>query len=62
LLPHENRHAGLRLHATPAQLQAVAPAFFLYPGTNYVLASRLPDYALVAGPSAPAPSTAIAIP
>ena len=28
-----------------AQLQAVAPAFFQYPGTNYATASRLPDYA-----------------
>jgi uncharacterized protein (TIGR03437 family) len=34
-----------------AQLQAAAPAFFLFPGTNYALASRLPDYALV-GPAA----------
>jgi uncharacterized protein (TIGR03437 family) len=39
----------------PAQLQAVAPAFFLYPGTNYALASRLPDYALV-GTSLTAPA------
>ena len=35
-----------------AQLQAVAPAFFLYPGTNYAVASQLPDYALVGDPSA----------
>jgi uncharacterized protein (TIGR03437 family) len=35
----------------PALLQAAAPAFFLYPGTGNVLASRLPDYALVADPS-----------
>ena len=28
-----------------AQLQALAPAFFQYPGTNYATASRLPDYA-----------------
>jgi uncharacterized protein (TIGR03437 family) len=34
-----------------AQLQAAAPAFFLFPGTNYAIASRLPDYALV-GPTA----------
>ena len=35
-----------------AQLQAVAPAFFMYPGTNYVVASRLPDYAPLGDPSA----------
>ena len=34
-----------------AQLQAAAPAFFLFPGTNYAIASRLPDYARV-GPTA----------
>jgi len=34
-----------------AQLQAVAPAFFLYGATNYAIASRLPDYALVGDPS-----------
>jgi uncharacterized protein (TIGR03437 family) len=33
--------------AAPAQLRAVAPAFFVFPGTNYALASRLPGYALV---------------
>jgi uncharacterized protein (TIGR03437 family) len=33
--------------AAPAQLRAVAPAFFVSPGTNYALASRLPGYALV---------------
>ncbi|MGH9807427.1 MAG: IPT/TIG domain-containing protein, partial [Terriglobia bacterium] len=27
-----------------AQLQAAAPAFFMYPGTNFAVASRLPDY------------------
>jgi len=37
-----------------AQLQMVAPAFFLYPGTNYAVASRLPDYAPVGNPAAPA--------
>jgi uncharacterized protein (TIGR03437 family) len=36
-----------------AQLQAVAPAFFMAPGTNYALASRLPDWALVGNPSSP---------
>jgi uncharacterized protein (TIGR03437 family) len=35
-----------------AQLQAAAPAFFMYPGTNYAVASRLPDWALVGDPSA----------
>ena len=35
-----------------AQLQALAPAFFQYPGTNYVSASRLPDWAAVADPAA----------
>ncbi|HJZ99405.1 MAG TPA: IPT/TIG domain-containing protein, partial [Candidatus Solibacter sp.] len=34
-----------------AQLQAVAPAFFTYLGTNGAIASRLPDYAPVGGPS-----------
>jgi uncharacterized protein (TIGR03437 family) len=37
-----------------AQLQAAAPAFFLYLGTSYALASRLPNYAEVGEPSAPA--------
>jgi uncharacterized protein (TIGR03437 family) len=37
-----------------AQLQAAAPAFFQYPGTSYVIVSRLPDYAEVGDPSAPA--------
>jgi uncharacterized protein (TIGR03437 family) len=35
-----------------AQLQAVAPAFFQYPGADYATASRLPDYAAVADPAA----------
>ena len=30
------------------------PGFLLYPGTDYVVASRLPDYAPVGNPSAPA--------
>jgi uncharacterized protein (TIGR03437 family) len=34
-----------------AQLQTVSPAFFKDPGTNYALASRLPDYALIADPA-----------
>jgi len=37
-----------------AQLQMVAPAFFLYPGTNYAVASRLPDYAAVGNQAVPA--------
>jgi uncharacterized protein (TIGR03437 family) len=44
-----------------AQLQPAAPAFFLYPGTNYAVASRLPDYAPVADPSA-VPGTVAAQP
>jgi uncharacterized protein (TIGR03437 family) len=44
-----------------AQLQAVAPAFFLYPGTNYAVTSRLPDYALLGDPSA-VPGTVAAKP
>jgi uncharacterized protein (TIGR03437 family) len=35
-----------------AQLEAVAPAFFMYPGTNYAVASRLPDWAPLGDPSA----------
>ena len=38
---------GMSSAPATAQLQAVAPAFFLFPGTNYAVASRLPDYALV---------------
>jgi uncharacterized protein (TIGR03437 family) len=37
-----------------AQLQALAPAFFLSPGTNNVIASRLPGYALVGNSTVPA--------
>jgi uncharacterized protein (TIGR03437 family) len=33
-----------------AQLQAQAPAFFLYTGTNYAIASHYPDYSLVGNP------------
>jgi uncharacterized protein (TIGR03437 family) len=46
-----NNNGNISPPAT-AQLQAVAPAFFLYPGTNYAIASRLPDFALVGDPSA----------
>jgi len=38
--------------AATAQLQKFAPAFFMYLGTNYAVASLLPDYALVGDPSA----------
>jgi uncharacterized protein (TIGR03437 family) len=44
-----------------AQLQAVAPAFFQYPGINYVSASRLPDWTAVADPAA-VPGTVAARP
>ncbi len=45
-----NNNGNISAPAT-AQLQTVAPAFFMYPGTNYAVASRLPDYALVGDPS-----------
>jgi uncharacterized protein (TIGR03437 family) len=38
--------------AALAQLQAFAPAFFQFGGTNYALATRWPDNALVADPGA----------
>jgi uncharacterized protein (TIGR03437 family) len=44
-----------------AQLQAAAPAFFVYPGTNYAIASLLPDYAEVGDPPA-VPGTVAAKP
>jgi uncharacterized protein (TIGR03437 family) len=34
-----------------AQLSTDSPAFFLYPGTSYAIASHFPDYALVGNPS-----------
>jgi uncharacterized protein (TIGR03437 family) len=34
-----------------ARLQTVAPAFFMHLGTNYAVASRVPDYALLGDPS-----------
>jgi uncharacterized protein (TIGR03437 family) len=37
-----------------AQLQAAAPAFFLYSGTSNAIASHYPDYALVGTSNAPA--------
>jgi uncharacterized protein (TIGR03437 family) len=39
---------------TTAQLQSVAPAFFLNLGTNYAVATSLPNYAPVGTPAAPA--------
>ena len=35
-----------------AQLQTYSPAFFLYTGTSFAIASHFPDYALVGSPSA----------
>jgi len=35
---------GVASAPVPAQLQAVAPAFFMDPGTNSVSASLLPNY------------------
>ena len=55
-----NNNGSLSAPGT-AQLQAAAPAFFLYPGTDYAIASRLPDYAEVADPSA-VPGTVAAKP
>jgi uncharacterized protein (TIGR03437 family) len=37
--------------AFTAQLQTYGPAFFLYTGTSYAIASHFPDYGLVANPS-----------
>jgi uncharacterized protein (TIGR03437 family) len=52
---------GLASAPANAQLQALAPAFFQYPGTSYVTASRLPDYAPVGDPAA-VPGTVAAKP
>jgi uncharacterized protein (TIGR03437 family) len=49
---------GVPSGAAPVELQAYAPAFFQFGGTNYALASRLPDYALVADPGAVAGAVA----
>lgn len=35
-----------------AQLASYAPAFFLYSGTSYAIASHYPDYGLIGNPSA----------
>ena len=48
-----NNNSVLSAPAT-VQLRAAAPAFFLYPGTTYALVSRLPGFAPVGTPSAPA--------
>ena len=45
-----NNNGSLSAPAT-AQLQPASPGLFMYPGTSYAIASRLPDYALVADPS-----------
>ncbi len=45
-----NNNGAVSAPAT-AQLQAVAPAFFVDAGTSFAAASRVPDYALVADPS-----------
>jgi uncharacterized protein (TIGR03437 family) len=47
--------------AFTAQLQTYAPAFFLYSGTNYAIAQRYPDNALVGNPSV-IPGTVAAAP
>jgi uncharacterized protein (TIGR03437 family) len=52
---------GASSAAATVQLQALAPAFFQYAGTNYASASRLPDYAPVADPAA-VPGTVAARP
>jgi uncharacterized protein (TIGR03437 family) len=44
-----------------AQLQAAAPAFFMYPGTTTVIASRLPDYSLLSGVVAALPGDMVAL-
>lgn len=48
---------GLASAPATAQLQAAAPAFFTFPGTNYAIASRLPDFAVV-GPESVAGTVA----
>jgi uncharacterized protein (TIGR03437 family) len=62
-VPSDNSLAGVQVVvdnngalSSPATvaLQKYAPAFFLDPGTDYAIASRLPDYALVGNLSAPA--------
>jgi len=55
-----NNNGSVSAPAT-AQLQSAAPAFFTYYGTDYAIASRLPDYAPVADPSV-VPSTVAAHP
>jgi uncharacterized protein (TIGR03437 family) len=43
---------GPQSTAFNAQLATYSPAFFLYSGTNYAIASHFPDYALVGNPNA----------
>jgi uncharacterized protein (TIGR03437 family) len=45
----------------PVQLQPVAPAFFMYPGTNMVVASLLPDYSLLSVAAAAKPGDMVAL-
>ena len=45
-------NGAVSLPAT-AQMQALAPAFFTFLGTNYAVGSRLPGYVVVGEPSAP---------
>jgi len=45
---------GLTSAPATVQLESYAPAFFWVPGTPYVIASRLPNYAAAGTPSAPA--------
>ena len=49
---------GVVSGAAPAAMQSFAPAFFQFGGTSYAIASRLPDYALVADPGAVAGAVA----
>jgi uncharacterized protein (TIGR03437 family) len=42
---------GAASAAGTAHLQSVAPAFFMYSGTNYAIASLWPNYALLGNPS-----------
>lgn len=52
---------GIKSAPATAQLQAVAPALFLYLGTSYAVASLLPDYTALGNPSA-VPGTVAAKP
>jgi uncharacterized protein (TIGR03437 family) len=52
---------GMSSAPATAQLQAAAPAFFIYPGTNYAVMSRLPEYTPLGDASA-VPGTVAAKP